>query len=338
MTKKSRVAVLGDGGWGTGMAMVSDRIGHETLLWSAFPKYADELRTKRENPKYLPGIKLPAGLKITSDVKEAVQFGDFIVFAIPSQYLRAVLFQLKGIDLSKKIVVSVTKGIEKKTLLRPSEIIEQVLGKVHLAVLSGPSHAEEVVRNIPTLVVAASVEKKTAELVQETFRDLRFRIYVQTDVIGVELGAALKNVVAIAAGVCDGLGFGSNTKAALLTRGLLEITHLGVRMGASPNTFFGLSGLGDLITTSISEYGRNRKVGELLGKGVPIQKILGGMDMVAEGVETAQSAVDLAKKYKIEIPIVTEVYKMVFEGKKPADSLESLMLREAREELRPYTY
>ena len=336
MPKKANISVLGDGGWGTGIAMVSERTGHDTLLWSAFPKYADEIRAKRENPKYLPGVKLPENLRITSNIKEAVEFGDIIVFAIPAQYLRAVLFQLKGFDLSKKILVSVTKGIEKKTLLRPSEIIEQILGKVQLAILSGPSHAEEVVRNIPTLVVSASRDKKVAETVQETFKDLRFRIYVQTDVIGVELGAALKNVVAVAAGVCDGLGFGSNTKAALMTRELLDITHLGVQMGANPNTFFGLSGLGDLITTSISEYGRNRKVGELLGQGMSIQKILSGMDMVAEGVETAQSAVELAKKHKIEVPIMIEVYKMLFEDKKPSESLESLMLREAREELRPY--
>ena len=318
--------------------MVSERSGHDTLLWSEFPKYAGEMQAKRENPKYLPGIRLPERLKITSNIKEAIAFGQYIVLAIPSQYLRAVLFQLRGFDLSKKILVSVTKGIEKKTLLRPSEIIQQVLGKVQLAVLSGPSHAEEVVRNIPTLVVSASQDKKIAEMVQNTFRDNRFRIYVQTDVAGVELGGALKNVIAIAAGVWDGLGFGSNTKAALLTCGLLEITHLGVQLGASPNTFFGLSGLGDLITTCISEYGRNLRVGELLGKGTPIEKILAGMDMVAEGVETARSAVELAKKCKLEVPIMTEVYRMLFEGKKPLESLESLMLREAREELRPYTY
>ncbi|MBI4388490.1 MAG: NAD(P)-dependent glycerol-3-phosphate dehydrogenase, partial [Candidatus Omnitrophica bacterium] len=258
--------------------------------------------------------------------------------AVPSQYLRNVLFQVRGFDLTKKILISVTKGIEKKTLLRPSQIIEQVLGRVSLAILSGPSHTEEVVRNIPTLVVAASNNKEVAARVQDTFRERRFRIYVQNDVVGVELGGALKNVIAIAAGVCDGLKFGANTKAALLTRGILEITHLGVQMGASPNTFFGLSGLGDLVTTCISEYGRNRRVGELLGMGKSLNEILSGMDQVAEGVETARSAFELAKKYRVEVPIIAEVYKILFEGKKPLEAVESLMLREAKEELRAYTY
>ncbi len=338
MPKSTNVAVLGDGGWGTGLALVSERVGHNTMLWSAFPDYAEVLHTQRENIKYLPGVSIPKNIQITSDIREAIAFGQFIVLAVPSQFLRAVLFRMRDYDISKKILVSVTKGIEKKTLLRPSQIIHQVLKSVHLAVLSGPSHAEEVARKIPTLVVAASEEKKTAEMVQKTFRDSRFRIYIQTDIVGVELAAALKNVIAIAAGVCDGLGFGSNTKAALMTRGLLEMTHLGVQMGASPNTFFGLSGLGDLVTTCISGYGRNRKVGELLGQGKSIDEILKGMEQVAEGVETTRSAMELAKKYRVEVPIISEMYKMLFEDKKPMAVLDSLMSREAKEELRPYSY
>lgn len=338
MSKSTQVSILGDGGWGTALALVSERIGHKTMLWSAFPDYAEELRTKRENKKFLPGIKIPTSVQITSDLKEVVQFGQFIVLAIPSQFLRAVLFRLQEYNLSDKILVSVTKGIEKKTLLRPSQIIQQLIKDSHLAVLSGPSHAEEVARRIPTLVVSASQEPKTAEAVQNTFRDSRFRIYVQSDVVGVELAAALKNVIAIAAGVCDGLGFGSNTKAALVTRGLLEITHLGVQMGANPNTFFGLSGLGDLVTTCISEYGRNRKVGELLGQGKTIEEILKGMDQVAEGVETTRSAMELAKKYNVDVPIISEMYEVLFQGKKATEALESLMMREAKEELRSYRY
>ncbi len=336
--KTTRITILGDGGWGTGLALLSVRVGHDVMLWSAFPDYARELEEKRENRKYLPGIPLPPALKITSDIKEAVAFGEFIVIAVPSQYLRNVLFLIKNFDLSRKIFVSVTKGIEKKTLLRPSQIIQQVLGSVRFAVLSGPSHTEEVVRNVPTLVVSASGDKKVAEMVQNTFRDLYFRIYVQTDVIGVELAGALKNVIAIAAGVCDGLGFGANTKSALLTRGLLEMTYLGVQLGASPNTFFGLSGIGDLITTCISGYGRNRRVGELLGQGKSLDSILKGMDQIAEGVETTRSAVELARRHRVELPIMEEVHRMLFEGKKPLEAVQSLMLREPKEELRPYSY
>ncbi|PIQ85145.1 MAG: glycerol-3-phosphate dehydrogenase [Candidatus Omnitrophica bacterium CG11_big_fil_rev_8_21_14_0_20_45_26] len=338
MAKFNRVSVLGDGGWGTGLALVSLRAGHKTILWSAFPEYAVILREKRENKKYLPGIPLPEELVITSDIKEAVDSGDLVVLAVPTLYLRNVLFQLKGFDLSKKILVSVAKGIEKKTLLCPSQIITQVLGNVNLAVLSGPSHAEEVARNIPTLVVAASKDKLIAETVQKALRGPRFRIYVQHDVVGVELAGALKNVIAIAAGICDGLGFGANTKAALLARGIFEMTHLGVQMGANPNTFFGLSGIGDLITTCISEYGRNRRVGELLGKGLSLQQILKDMDQVAEGVETARSVHELRLKYHVETPIMEQIYQILHEGKRAIEAVESLMQREAKEELRPYNF
>jgi len=227
MPKKFKVTVLGDGGWGTALALVNARKGNDVLLWSAFPDYAEVLNQKRENVKFLPGFKIPNTVTITSDLAKAVQFGEIIVLAVPSQFLRNILFKLKDFDLSKKIIVSVAKGIETKTLARPSEIIFFVLGKVNLVVLSGPSHAEEVARNIPTLVVVASRDTKAAETVQEAFRDSRFRIYVQNDIVGVELGGALKNIIAIGAGLCDGLGLGSNTKAALLSRGLLEMTQLG---------------------------------------------------------------------------------------------------------------
>ncbi|MBI1978113.1 MAG: NAD(P)-dependent glycerol-3-phosphate dehydrogenase, partial [Candidatus Omnitrophica bacterium] len=286
MAHRFKVTILGDGGWGTALALVNSRKGNEVVLWSAFSDYAQVLNQKRENVKFLPGFKIPSSVTITSDLAKAVAFCEILVLAVPSQYLRNILHKLKDFDLSNKILVSVAKGIENKTLALPSEIIRSVLGNVHLVVLSGPSHAEEVARNIPTLVVVASKDKKFAETVQETFRDLNFRIYVQTDIIGVELGGALKNVIAIGAGICDGLGLGSNTKAALLTRGLLEMVHLGVRMGANPNTFFGLSGIGDLITTCISEYGRNLRVGRELGQGKKLKEIVGGMEMVAEGVVT----------------------------------------------------
>ncbi|OGW85150.1 MAG: glycerol-3-phosphate dehydrogenase, partial [Omnitrophica bacterium RIFCSPHIGHO2_02_FULL_46_11] len=278
----------------------------------------------------------PKTITVASELSEAVDFGDILVLAVPSQFLRNILFKLKEFDVSKKILVSVSKGIEAKTLARPSEIIFSVLGKVNLAVLSGPSHAEEVARNIPTLVVVASKDTKAAETVQEAFRDPRFRIYIQNDIVGVELGGALKNVMAIGAGLCDGLKLGSNTKAALVSRGLLEMMQLGVRMGANPNTFFGLSGLGDLVTTCISEYGRNLRVGRELGQGRKLKEILKDMQQVAEGVETTRSAYQLAQKHHVTAAIISELYKMLFEDKDPRKALEDLMSREAHEELKQY--
>src|SRR3989338_8013187 len=207
--KTYQVTVLGDGGWGTALALVSARKGNPTLLWSAFPDYVRVLEKKRENEKFLPGIKIPSEIVITSDLTKAVQFADVVVLAVPSQYLRNVLFKLKEVNLSNKILVSVAKGIEAKTLARPSEVIKSVLGSVPLAILSGPSHAEEVARGVPTLVVVASESEKLAEMVQEAFRDSRFRVYIQTDMVGVELGGALKNIIAIGAGLCDGLGLGA---------------------------------------------------------------------------------------------------------------------------------
>ncbi len=336
MSKKYKVTVLGDGGWGTALSLVSARRGNDTLLWSAFPDYAQVLEKKRENEKFLPGIKIPKQIVISSNLKEAVHFADILILAVPSQFLRNILFKLKDFDLSKKIIVSVAKGIESKTLSRPSEIIFSVLGKVNLVVLSGPSHAEEVARNIPTLVVVASPDTKAAETVQEALKDSRFRVYVQNDIVGVELGGALKNVIAIGAGLCDGLNLGSNTKAALLSRGLLEMTQLGVRMGANPNTFFGLSGLGDLVTTCISEYGRNLRVGRELGEGKKLKEILANMEQVAEGVETTRSAYQLAQKHGVTAAIISEIYKMLFEDKDPKQALEDLMSREAHEELKQY--
>lgn len=336
MTKKFRVSVLGDGGWGTAMALVSARRGNDTLLWSAFPDYAKVLDQKRENEKFLAGVRIPDEVVITSNLTQACTFGEIVVLAVPSQYLRNVLFKLKDFDLSKKILVSLTKGIEAKTLLRPSEIIQAVLGRVNLVALSGPSHAQEVARNLPTLVVVASRNTAIAQTVQEALRDPRFRIYIQTDVAGVELGAAFKNVIAIGVGMCDGLGLGSNAKAAVLARGLLEMTQLGVRMGANPNTFFGLSGLGDLVTTCFSEYGRNLYVGHEIGKGRKLKEILSGMEMVAEGVETTRSAFQLAQKHGVTAAIIREIYKVLFEDKDPKLALQDLMSREAHEELKQY--
>jgi len=336
MHKKFKISILGDGGWGTALALVNTRKGNDTILWSAFPDYARVLDEERLNHKFLPGIPIPRSIKITSNLSEAVSSSDFITVAVPSIYLRNVLFKLKDFDVSKKIFVSVTKGIEPKTLMRPSEIILSVLGNVHLVVLSGPSHAEEVARDLPTLVVVGSDQPELSRKVQEAFRDTMFRIYVQNDVVGIELGAAFKNVIAIAAGLCDGLRLGSNTKAALISRGLLEVTQLGVRMGANPNTFYGLSGLGDLVTTCISPYGRNLRIGRELGEGKKLKEILEGTLTVAEGIETTRSTYQLARKHGVTAAIVSEIYKVLFDDKDPRKALVDLMTREAHEEMKQY--
>lgn len=333
MTSGASVAILGDGGWGTALAILVHRKGRLVSLWSAFPDYAKVLSEKRENVKFLKGVRIPDEVRITCDLDAVIRGSEIIVFAIPTQYLRNILYKMKSDTLRGKVLVSVAKGIEKKTLLRPSQIISQFIPGNSIAVLSGPSHAEEVARNVPTCVVAASSSRETARMVQEILMEPRFRIYTSDDVIGVELAGSLKNVVALAAGVCDGLQFGSNTKAALLARGLFEITRLGIHMGANPNTFFGLSGLGDLVTTCISEYGRNRKVGELLGQGKRLDEILASMEMVAEGVETTRSAMELSAKYQVEMPIVQEVNKILFENKNPLQAVEDLMARDAKMEI-----
>ncbi|MDD5218873.1 MAG: NAD(P)-dependent glycerol-3-phosphate dehydrogenase [Candidatus Omnitrophica bacterium] len=337
MTKTFKISVLGDGGWGTGLAVVNARRKNDVLLWSAFPNYAEVLKEKRENIKFLPGIPLPPEIRITSDLSQAVAFADILILAIPAQYLRNILYKLKDLPVANKIFVSVAKGLEKKTCLRPSEIIQAILGKeTRVVVVSGPSHAAEVARGIPTLVVAASSNENDAGLVQSAIADTYFRVYVQTDVLGVELGGVLKNVIAIAAGVSDGLGFGDNTKSGLISRGLLEMVRLGIRMGANPNTFYGLSGLGDLITTSFSPHGRNLLVGRELGKGRKLGEILQSMEMVAEGVHSAASVYALGQKYGLDLPIVREVYKMVLEDKDPKQAVLDLLNRPAYQELKQY--
>lgn len=336
--KRYRVAILGDGGWGTALAVVNARRGNEVMLWSAFPAYAETLKQKRENIKFLPGVPLDSNIQITSRLEEAIEFGQIVVLAIPTKYLRNVLHKIKEHRYQKKVLVSVAKGIENKTLLRPSEIIYSILGAdTSLVVLSGPSHAEEVARAVPTLVVSASNDQEKANLVRDAFCDTYFRIYIQTDIVGAEFGGALKNVVAIAAGICDGLGYGVNTKSGLLSRGLLEMMRLGVRYGANPNTFFGLAGLGDLITTCFSEHGRNLKVGRELGKGKKISEILKGMEMVAEGVDTAISVHELCEKGDVQLPIMNEVYQVVCHDKDPKQTVQDLLGRGTREEWRQYS-
>lgn len=326
------VAVAGDGGWGTALAVLLRGKGVAVRLWSREPDYAAEMRRTRANPRYLPGVALPEGLLVTGDAAEAFEGAALVVSAIPAQHLRATWEGLAPALPRKVPIVSVTKGIENRTLERPTEILAGVCGRRPLAVLSGPSHAEEVSRGLPAAVVAASRSPALAAAVQALFSTERFRVYRLTDVVGVEFAGAAKNVVAIAAGITDGLGLGDNCKAALITRGAVEMARLGRALGAREATFHGLAGMGDLIVTCASRHGRNRAVGERIGRGERLEDILASMRMVAEGVPTARSLVGLTRRLGVEMPIATEVDRVLHEGKDPKRALSDLMLRAPKRE------
>lgn len=330
--KKTKVAVIGDGGWGTTLAVHLSKKGVDVTLWGIFPENIGLLRSRRENVKFLPGVKIPDAVRLTSSLDEAMPGAELVVLATPSQFMRGVLDMLRMHDLKGKAFVSVTKGIENDTLKRMSEVVREVLGACSLAVMSGPSIALEVANGSPTTVVTSASDPALAGTVQDVFMADRFRVYTSDDMIGVELGGSLKNVVAIASGTCDAMGFGTNAKAALLTRGLVEIARLGVAMGAHRETLYGLSGLGDLATTCMSQYSRNRWLGEEIGKGKALKTILSGTDMVVEGVATARAAYDLARNYKVEMPIVTEIYRVLYEGKDPKRAVHELMTRAPKAE------
>jgi glycerol-3-phosphate dehydrogenase (NAD(P)+) len=330
-----KIAFIGDGGWGTTLAVYLAHKGYPVTLWGAFKNNVDDMRHDRENKKFLPGIAFPSGLTVTDDILTAIADADVIVLSTPSQYLENILIKIKKYRRSARttsIYLSIVKGIENKHLLRMSELIHKHLGSVPLAVLSGPTIAIEVAQGIPSSAVIASKKNQTAKYLQKIFNSQSFRIYTNTDVVGVELGGSLKNVMAIACGLCDGLGFGTNTKSALLTRGLAEMSRLGTAMGAKAKTFSGLAGLGDLATTCFSPKSRNRSVGEKLGKGDDIQTILNNMTMVAEGVETAKAVHRLAKKYQIETPIASEVYNILYKKKSPKKAVTDLMTRRLKSE------
>lgn len=327
MLKIKNICVIGDGGWGTTLAVLLAKKGYNVTVWGAFPEYIETLKSTRENIKFLPGVKIPDSVKFIASLGDALKDKELVVLAVPSQFMRGVLTMLKMENLSEKLFVSVTKGIENSTLKRMSEVIREVLGERKLAVLSGPTIALEVANGSPSTAVAASRDLNFAVLVQEIFMTDRFRVYATDDIIGVEIGGSLKNIIAIAAGFVDALGFGTNAKAALLTRGLVEMVRLGVAMGGRVGTFYGLSGLGDLTTTCISQYSRNRWLGEEVGKGKPLKDVLKETDMVVEGVATARSAFDLAKKYNVDMPIACEIYKVLYENKDPKKAVHDLMTR-----------
>ena len=327
-----KISVIGDGGWGTTLAIHLSKKGHEVTLWSAFKPYVAILRRSRKNSKFLPGISIPKAINITPDINEAMENSEIIVLAVPSCYIRQVLLKIKKTNYKKSLFLSVSKGIEEKTHQRVSEIIYKVLGEINLCILSGPNIAYEVARGYPATCVIASKSISQAKTLQKVFTNDKLRAYTSNDLCGVELGGSLKNIIAIAAGISDGLGFGMNAKAAIVTRGLVEMARFGVALGAKRETFNGLSGMGDLVTTCMSGHSRNHSVGQKIGEGKKLKDIITHMDMVAEGVKTTKSVYELNKKYKINMPITTEIYKVLYNNKFPLKAVSDLMLREKKME------
>lgn len=335
-----KIGILGAGSWAIALSVLLHRRGHQIVMWEFNPSDAEMLRDKREHSVKLPGIHIPESIDIVNDIRPAIQLSDYMVCAVPSQTMRSTM-KCVSKSVEKACVnmiqgwVVVSKGIENDTLkLMTDVIMDEIpgLSTDKLAALSGPSHAEEVSRDIPTTVVAASDNLKLAEIIQEAFSTEVFRIYTNSDMRGVELAGSVKNVIALAAGICDGLGLGDNTKGALLTRGIAEMMRLGEKMGAQSSTFSGLAGIGDLITTCISKHSRNRKMGELIASGLNLQQAHDNMTMVAEGVQTTKSVYDLSRKLDIEMPITQEVYKTLFENKSARLAVRDLMLRESKPE------
>lgn len=330
-----KIAVLGAGGWGTTLAILLNENGFDVTLWEFNPEYAKTLNEYRENFYYLPKVKIPSSIKITNDLESAVQKKNILVIATPTQFIRSSFSEIADFNFKNTLLVSVSKGIENKTFFLVSDILLDIFKKVrreNLLCLSGPSHAEEVSRKVPTAVVCASEDISKSKIIQKIFSNKYFRVYSNDDLIGTEVGGALKNVIAIAAGISDGAGFGDNTKAAIMTRGINEIMRLGLALKGKRETFFGLSGIGDLIVTCSSVYSRNRSVGEQIGTGKKLETILKDMKMVAEGVATTKAAFELSKKLNVELPITHQVYNILFKGKEPHKATEILMKRNLKEE------
>lgn len=324
------IGVIGAGSWGTALALLLHNNGHEVTVWSALTDEVELLQTKRENPDKLPGVILPQEMVITADLAEAVNGKNVLVLAVPSPFVRSTAHSMKELVAEDQIVVNVAKGIEEKTLMTLSQVIEDELPQADVAVMSGPTHAEEVGKGIPTTIVVGAGNKKTAEYLQSIFMSEVFRVYTSPDVLGIEVGAALKNVVALAAGIADGLGYGDNTKAALITRGIAEIGRLGTAMGGKVETFGGLSGIGDLIVTCASMHSRNRRAGILIGKGYSYEEAMKEVKMVVEGVYSAKAAMGLAEKYGVQLPIIEQVNEVLFHGKRADEAVRDLMLRDKK--------
>jgi glycerol-3-phosphate dehydrogenase (NAD(P)+) len=328
------IVILGDGAWGTAIALLlAQNADHRVTLWSARAENGRLLRERRENVRLLPGVPLPPALHLTADIRQAVAHADLWVAAIPTVHLRSTLTRIAASVSERAPVLSLTKGLEIATFSRPTEIAAQVLGVEKTAVLSGPSHAEETSRGLPASVVVASHDPPLACWIQQIFTTERFRVYTNSDPLGVELAGALKNILGIAAGINDGLGLGDNAKAALLTRGLVEMTRFGVALGAQARTFAGLAGLGDLITTCVSPHGRNHRVGQRLARGERWSDIESSTNTIAEGAYTARSVHERARQMDIDMPITTEVYRVLYENKSPSAAVRELMLRQPKGEI-----
>ena len=328
----SKVAIIGAGSWGTALSIVLHNNGHKVTIWSVIKDEINMLKDRHEHIDKLPGVRLPDDMIFTTDLGEACSDKDMLVLAVPSPYTRSTSRLMAEYISDGQLVVSVAKGIEENTLMTLSQIIKQEIPRCRVAVLCGPSHAEEVGRCIPTTCVAGADDKDTAEYVQNMFMNENFRIYTSSDVLGMELGAALKNVVALAAGIADGLGYGDNTKAALITRGIAEISRLGVAMGGKLETFGGLTGIGDLIVTCASMHSRNRRAGILLGQGKTMDEAMAEVKMVVEGVYSAKAAKALGEKYRVDLQIIDQVNLILFENKPAAEAVRDLMMRDRRDE------
>ena len=326
----SKVSVIGAGSWGTALAILLEKNGHQVTLWSHREEEAKELAKSREHKSKLPGVEIPEGIEIIGNLESALREKNVIVFAVPSVAVRSTAKKVAPYVKEGQLIVNVAKGIEETTLMTLTDIIEEEIPGAKGCVLSGPSHAEEVSRGLPTTCVVGAKDKETAEFLQNIFMSPVFRVYISPDILGIELGGALKNVIALAAGTADGLGYGDNTKAALITRGITEIARLGIAMGAKADTFYGLSGIGDLIVTCASKHSRNRKAGYLIGQGRNMQQAMDEVNMVVEGVYSAKAGLALSQKYKVEMPIIEQVNKVLFEGKAPADAVRELMVRDKK--------
>lgn len=329
----ANISVIGAGSWGTALAWLLSNNGHRVTVWSIMKDEIEMLSKEREHKLKLPGVKLPEDMAFTTDLEGACADRDLLVLAVPSPFTRSTARSMREFVRDGQLIVNVAKGIEEKTLMTLSEILEEELPQAEIAVLSGPSHAEEVGRGLPTTIVVGAGRRSTAEYIQELFMSPVFRVYTSPDILGIEIGAALKNVIALAAGTADGLGYGDNTKAALITRGIAEISRLGVAMGARAETFFGLSGIGDLVVTCASVHSRNRKAGYLIGKGRTMQEAMDEVKMIVEGVYSAKAGLALSEKYGIEMPIIRAVNQVLFEDKPAADAVRELMLRDKKDEI-----
>lgn len=326
----ANIGIIGAGSWGIALAVLLHNNGHEITVWSVLQDEINMLNTEREHKDKLPGVKLAEDMIFTTDLRTTIEGKDILVLAVPSPYIRSTAHSMKEYVAKGQIIVNVAKGIEEATLMTLSQVIEEEIPQAEVAVLSGPSHAEEVGRGIPTTIVVGAKSREKAEYIQNIFMSNVFRVYISPDVLGIELGAALKNVVALAAGAADGLGYGDNTKAALITRGITEIARLGTAMGGKYETFFGLSGIGDLIVTCASVHSRNRRAGMLIGQGKTMEEAMAEVKMVVEGVYSAKAAMGLAKKYQVELPIIEQINEVLFNHKPAADAVRDLMIRDKK--------